>query len=167
MVSRHLHHTLGGREGGRDSCSHYAEEDTKVQKVSTTCSGLEHACAPFVHQHPRLGSVGGTLPSSGAGLLPAHTPSSYDTPQVPWRSCPPGWLDALLWCFSDCFYPQPSGSTGPACGLALWPPYGLLLWGPEAQLEKPNGADTSLCPSPTSSPRIYQHLSLVGFIKYL
>ena len=101
-----------------------------------------------------------------AGLLPAHTPSSHHA-RVPWASCPPGWLDTLLWCFSGCFYPQPSGSTGPACGLALWPPYGLLLWGPEAQLEKPKGAGTSLWPTPTSSPWTYQHLSLVGFKIYI
>lgn len=151
-----------GREGGREGflfplCRRGHQGSASFRHL--LWPGARSFCAPSSQtwergRHPAI---------QRAGLLPAHTPSSYHTPRVPWRSCPPGWLDTPLWCFSGCFYPQPSGSTGPACGLALWPPYGLLLWGPEAQLAKPNGAGTSLGPSPTSSPRIYQHLSLMGF----
>lgn len=113
---------------------------------------------PSVHRHLRPKRMGGPLPSA------APSSQGSPSPAIVFRS--PGRVatqDALVLCCSGCFFPQSSSSMGLACGPALWPPWGLLLWGPKAQLSQPNWPGTSLCPIPTSSSCVHQHLSLGGF----
>lgn len=88
MVSFHLPHILRGRE----SCSHYTDEDTKVHRGSFICSGLQHSCPSFVHKHQRPGRP---FPVQWASLLPAHT--LQPSHSGPLASCPPGQLGTIWW----------------------------------------------------------------------
>lgn len=158
MVSFHLRSTLGGKE----SCSHYADKDTKAQRGSFTCWGPERACPAFVHKHHRLGRMRDPLPSCGRASSQLM-PSSYHARSDHQGGLLPGWLGSCRGVPGGCFYPQSSGSIGPACGPALWPPEGLLIWSSEARLSQSDWPGTFLCPTATSSPRRHQHLSRVGF----
>lgn len=155
MTSFHPHNTLRGRE----SCSHFTDEDTKAQRGSFACSGLEHV-HPAVHNHHRPEKMRYPLPSSGPAPWSSHPPAI--TLRAPgWAVTQAAWYCAVV--LQVAAFTCSSLARGPSLWSSSAASLGPPALGPGCRAFPAQWASTSLWPSPTSASCTCPHLSLVGF----